>query len=193
MTRSILFITLVFISTMAVPARTIQGIVKSEKDSIAIEGATCRLMSGEQFINGIMTGSTGHFEISTEVKTELRLEVSMSGYSSADIVIEKGKNFDVGDVYLGEVNTLGELEVKADYVIDSKGRTIIFPSATDVKASTSALSLFQKLPLAGLEANPINRTISVDGGTPVILIDGVPSAIDDFNALQPKDIAKIEY
>ncbi|MDE6786388.1 MAG: outer membrane beta-barrel family protein, partial [Muribaculaceae bacterium] len=52
---------------------------------------------------------------------------------------------------------------------------------------------FQKLPLAGLEANQIKRSLSVDGGTPFILINGVPSTMEDFNALQPKDIAKIEF
>ncbi|MDE6028155.1 MAG: outer membrane beta-barrel family protein, partial [Muribaculaceae bacterium] len=75
----------------------------------------------------------------------------------------------------------------------SKGRTIVYPSGADVRASSTALSLFQKLPLAGLEANPINRSLSVDGGSPVILINGVPSSLDDFNSLQAKDIEKVEY
>ncbi|MDE7096980.1 MAG: outer membrane beta-barrel family protein, partial [Muribaculaceae bacterium] len=38
-----------------------------------------------------------------------------------------------------------------------------------------------------------NRTMSVDGGTPMILINGVPSSMDEVNALQPKDIDKVEY
>lgn len=39
----------------------------------------------------------------------------------------------------------------------------------------------------------MNRSLAVDGGAPVILIDGVPSTIDDFNALQPKEIEKVEF
>lgn len=88
---------------------------------------------------------------------------------------------------------LGEIEVKANKVFESNGKTILFPSNNEVKTSPTTISLFQKLPLAGLEVNPINRVISVDGGSPVILINGVPSTADDFNAIEPKDIAKIEY
>ncbi|MDE6856856.1 MAG: hypothetical protein K2J34_10355, partial [Muribaculaceae bacterium] len=117
----------------------------------------------------------------------------MVGYNPTEILIESDKNVDVGTVYLSEGVMLDEVQVNASSMIDVKGRTVIFPAGSDVKASSTAISLFQKLPLAGLEANPINRSLSVDGGTPFILINGVPSTMEDFNALQPKDIAKIEF
>jgi len=174
-------------------ARTIQGEVRSDNDSTVVVGASCRLMSGTQFLNGVTTDDTGSFEISTNVKSRFVLEVSMVGYNTTEILIESDKNVNVGTIYLSEGVTLDEVQVTANSMIDVKGRTVIFPSGADVKASSTAISLFQKLPLAGLEANPVNRSLSVDGGTPVILINGVPSTIDDFNALQPKEIAKIEF
>lgn len=180
-------------SAISIAARTIQGEVRSDTDSTVIAGASCRLMSGHQFIGGIQTNDDGSFEISTSIKSGLHLEVSMTGYSTTEIVIESDKDVNVGTVYLSEGIVLKEVEVTARSMMDARGRTIIFPGRTDVKASSTAISLFQKLPLAGLEANPINRTLTVDGGTPVILINGVPSTIDDFNSLQPKDIAKIEF
>lgn len=118
----------------------------------------------------------------------------MTGFSATNIIIESGsKDLNIGTVYLDEGVTLNELTVTGNSVIKSKGRTIIYPSVSDVRSSATTLSLFQKLPLAGLQANPILRNFSVDGGTPVILINGVPSSVDDVNALQPKDIEKIEY
>lgn len=183
----------ILFSVTTISARTIQGEVRSDSDSTAVVGATCRLMSGGQFIDGVTTDDRGAFEISTGIKSKLMLEISMPGFNSTDIVIESDKNVDVGTVYLSEGVTLKELEVSASSMTDAKGRTIIFPAGSDVRASSTAISLFQKLPLAGLEANPINRSLSVDGGTPVILINGIPSTIDDLNALQPKDIAKIEF
>ena len=193
MTRLTILITAILFSIAAMAARTIQGEVRSDNDSTAVVGATCRLMSGTQFINGVTTDENGVFDISTTLKAKLILEISMTGFNTTEIVIESDKNVNVGTVYLSEGIALDEVQVTANSMIDSKGRTIIFPSGSDVKASSTAISLFQKLPLAGLEANPINRSLSVDGGTPVILINGVPSTIDDFNALQPKDIAKIEF
>ena len=156
-------------------------------------GASCRLFSGDNFIGGTATDGRGAFELDTDIKSKLRLEVSMTGFNTAEIMIDKSGDVKVGDVYITEGVALDEVTVTAGQMTESRGRTILFPSASDVKASSTAISLFQKLPLAGLQANPVNRSLSVDGGTPVILINGVPSTIDDFNALQPKDIAKIEF
>lgn len=190
---TVLLLSLIF-SFSALNARTIQGTVLSSGDSTAIAGADCRLLSDGKLIIATKSGAEGEFALETDVKTALSLEISMIGYSSTNIIIESGaKNIAVGKVYLDEGVKLGEVTVTGNAVTHSNGRTIVYPSSVDLKASATSLSLFQKLPLAGLQANPINRTISVDGGSPVILINGVPSTIDDLNALQPKDIEKVEY
>lgn len=180
-------------SSITLSARTISGVVYSDSDSTSVVGASCRLFSGGNFIGGIATDGRGAFELDTDIKSKLRLEVSMTGFNTAEIMIDKSGDVKVGDVYITEGVALDEVTVTAGQMTESRGRTILFPSASDVKASSTAISLFQKLPFAGLQANPVNRSLSVDGGTPVILINGVPSTIDDFNALQPKDIAKIEF
>lgn len=174
-------------------ARTISGVIYSDSDSTSVVGASCRLFSGDNFIGGTATDGRGAFELDTDIKSKLRLEVSMTGFNTAEIMIDKSGDVKVGDVYITEGVALDEVTVTAGQMTESRGRTILFPSASDVKASSTAISLFQKLPFAGLQANPVNRTLTVDGGTPVILINGVPSTIDDFNALQPKDIARIEF
>lgn len=174
-------------------ARTIKGLVLSDNDSTVIVGASCRLMEGSRLITGTLTDEEGFFQLYTDIKSNLTLDISMIGFNKTEIMIESGKSVNVGTVYLSEGVTLNEVEVTANSIINSRDRTVIFPAESEVKASSTAISLFQKLPLAGLAANPINRTLSVDGGTPVILINGVPSTIDDLNALQPKDISKIEF
>lgn len=174
-------------------ARTISGVIYSDSDSTSVVGASCRLFSGDNFIGGTATDGRGAFELDTDIKSKLRLEVSMTGFNTAEIMIDKSGDVKVGDVYITEGVALDEVTVTAGQMTESRGRTILFPSASDVKASSTAISLFQKLPFAGLQANPVNRTLTVDGGTPVILINGVPSTIDDFNALPPKDIARIEF
>lgn len=194
MIRFTVLIFSLILSLSALNARTIQGIVLLSGDSTAVAGADCRLLSEGKLIIATKSGPEGEFSLETDVKTVLNLDISMTGYASTNIIIESGaKNITVGKVYLDEGVALSEVTVTANAVVNSKGRTIVYPSASDLKASATSLSLFQKLPLAGLQADPINRTISVDGGSPVILINGVPSTMDDVNALQPKDIEKIEY
>ena len=190
---TILFLSLIC-SLPLINARTIQGIVLSSGDSTAVAGADCRLMSDGRFIAGTAADDKGIFSLETEIKSALNLEITMAGFSSTNIIVESGgKNLNIGTVYLDEGVTLNEVTVTGNTVIKSKGRTIVYPSSSDVRASATTISLFQKLPLAGLQANPVNRNFTVDGGTPVILINGVPSSVDDVNALQPKDIEKIEY
>lgn len=182
------------ISLLAAGARTISGTVLSSVDSTAVAGAVCRAFSGENAVVATTADAEGVFALETDVRAGLRLEISMTGFTPTEVLIEPGtKGRDFGVIYLDEGLALDGITVTAAPVVNSRGRTIVYPSQADIKASMTSLSLFQKLPFAGLEANPISRTITVDGGTPVILINGVPSTIDDFNALNPKDIAKIEY
>lgn len=118
----------------------------------------------------------------------------MTGYKPTEVVLKTmGKDISLGDIYLSGDATLGEVTVSSQAIMDSRGRTIVFPTDSEVKASPTSISLFQKLPLAGLLANPVNRTLSVDGGTPMILINGMPSTITDVLALKPKEISRIEY
>ena len=193
MTRFAIFFVSIFLSVVSMSARTIRGEVYAESDSTALAGATCRFLVDGKQVTAINTNSDGLFEVSTDIRSAFSLEISMVGFNPTEIRIPAEKNADIGKVYLTDATTLSEVQVISNATVDSRGRTIIFPSASELKASSTALSLFQKLPLAGLDANPVNRTLSVDKGTPVILINGVPSTIDDFNALQPKDIAKIEF
>lgn len=134
------------------------------------------------------------FTLETDNKSSLTLEVGMDGYSTTQIIIETGDaTLNVGTIYLDDSITLNDIMETANSTISSKGRTIVYPSIQDVKSSSSSISLFQKHPLAGLQANPINLSLSVDGGSPYILINEIPSSIDDINALQPKDIEKVEF
>ena len=194
MNRYLISLLLIVSSMPHLFARTITGTIVAEKDSTTLSGAVCKLYTDNQLIKSTTSSDNGNFTIQTDRKTALYLEISLVGFQNTDIQIESGsKNINLGNVFLSETVVLDEVTVTASRIINSKGRTIVYPSAADVKASSSSLSLFQKLPLAGLEANPITRTLSVDRGTPKILINGVPSTIEDFNALMPKDIEKVEY
>ena len=194
MLRSVIIMLAIIIAASGISAKTISGTVVSDNDSTAIESASCRIIDGEQFIKGVLTDHNGAFTIETDMTGALTLEISGPGFNTTEIIIKPGdKDIMLGNVFLNKNVKLDEITVTAGSLTESKGRTIIYPSVADIKASSTSIKLFQKLPLAGLEANPVNRTLSVDGGTPMILINGVPSTIDDVNALQPKNIAKIEF
>jgi hypothetical protein len=181
--------------SVTLSARNISGNVFAESDSTAVIGALCELKANSTVIAKAVTDNNGSFTIDIDNKTAADLVVSMTGYSNTEIYIPDGsKNISLGALYLSNSVQLKELTVNAQQVMQGKeGRTIVIPSSSDVKASSTALSLFDKLPLPGLYADKMSLKVSVDGGTPVILIDGVPSTNDDLNSLQPKDIERVEY
>lgn len=195
MQRFNIFLLLCLISISSLSARTVRGIVLAASDSTAVAGAECRLLDGAKVVAGCKSGADGAFSLDVAGKSALTLEIGFTRFRTTEIRLDSsGKDVDLGAVYLDEAAVaLGDVTVTAASVTDVRGRTVIYPEASVVRASATSVGLFQKLPLAGLEANPVNRTITVDGGTPVILINGVPSTIDDFNALMPKDIARIEF
>ncbi len=175
-------------------ARQISGRVLSDADSLPLPGAVCELRDRDKVLARAATDSAGLFALESDFRYAASVLITMHGYAGAEVVIPDGnKPIDTGAVYLGDSSLLPEVLVTASAMTDSRGYTIVYPSGEDVKASSTSLSLFQKLPLPGLAANPFARSISVEGGTPMILIDGVPSSMDDLNSLNPKDILKVEY
>lgn len=181
-------------SMSATQARTIEGRVLNAADSTEISGVDCRIIAGGQAILNTSTQTNGFFFLETDVQSGASLEIEKEGFSPVYVNLPDGKkSVDLGNIYLEKSVELNEVTITANSVINSNGKTIVYPSVAEIKASTTVLSLFQKLPLPGLLPDPINRTMSVDGGTPMILINGVPSTMTDVNAIEPKDIDKVEY
>lgn len=99
-------------SVSVLNARTIQGIVLSSNDSTAVAGASCRLLSDGRLITGASTGADGSFSLETGLKSALNLEISMTGYSPTDVIIEPGgRSLNIGTVYLDDGVTLDEVTV----------------------------------------------------------------------------------
>lgn len=192
--RPIIPLSLLFAGLTTAQARTIQGRVLNASDSTQLAGADCRIIAGGEAIQTTPTQADGTFSFDTDTQSGASLEIEKPGFSPAYVTLPDGrKGIDIGNIYLEKSTELSEVTVTANSAVNKDGKTIVYPSIAEVKASPTALSLFQKLPLPGLLPDPINRTMSVDGGAPMILINGVPSTMADLNELQPKDIDKVEY
>lgn len=191
---STLVLLILCLAIQSASARVVKGCVFSSADTTVVVGADCRLMSGDRMVNSWRSNADGSFAVASGDKGSLRLEVEKHGFSTTEILIKGGSDdVDLGPVFLEKSVELKEVSVTANQVVYTKGRTIVYPSASEVKASSTSIELFQKLPLAGLTVNPIFRTMSVDGGSPYILINGRPASMNEVNTLAPKDIEKIEF
>ena len=91
------------VATSKVSARTICGTVLSESDSTAVVGATCRLLADNQFISGTVADISGAFTFDTDVSSNITLEIGMTGYTGATVIIDRGQgNINLGNLYLSE-------------------------------------------------------------------------------------------
>lgn len=187
-------LTIMTLLILPAKARDIRGRVIAEQDTTPIASAKCILTADGRQVSETTTDPSGSFSISTPLKGNLILTIDKDDYNPTDVIVESGaKEVDLGIVWLSSGTMLDELQVEGSVTFDAKGRTIVYPSQADVKASPNSLSLFSKLPLAGLTTDPVFRTISVLGDQPTILIDGVPSTQQDLLQLRPGNIEKIEY
>ena len=186
-------LTIMTLLILPAKARDIRGRVIAEQDTTPVASAKCILTADGRQVSETTTDPSGSFSISTPLKGNLILTIDKDDYNPTDVIVESGaKEVDLGIVWLSSGTMLDDLQVEGSVTFDAKGRTIVYPSQADVKASPNSLSLFSKLPLAGLTTDPVFRTISVLGDQPTILIDGVPSTQQDLLQLRPGNIEKIE-
>lgn len=172
----------------------LSGRILSEADSTVVSFAVGKVLVTEKPVASFQSDENGQFCTDIPQERDILIRIESPGFADYEVEIEgMKKNTDIGTIYMSEVALLKEVVVTAEGKMERMGKTIVIPSASDVRASADAISLLQKLQLDGLEVNVVNRSVSVLGKTPVILINGIPSTQDDLNALKPGDVAKVEY
>lgn len=194
MSRTIFLLLMLLLGVMGAEAKEIRGIVLAEQDTTPVVAAKCILMADGKPIADVLTDDKGVFTLSTPLKGKLMVTIDKDDFNPTDVIVDAGaKEVNLGNVWLSSGTLLDELKVDGSITFDAKGRTIVYPSQADVKASPNSLSLFSKLPLSGMLADPVFRTITVLGDSPTILIDGVLSTLQDLLLIKPANIEKIEY
>lgn len=188
------FLILALMNSNVVMARKIYGYTLSSSDSIPLQGMSCKISSDNLTSDSTYTDNKGHFNLSDTNGNDIELEISSIHTCPLIINIPSGRNdIDLEEIYIDKATTLDDFTVSAKSLLYSGGKTIAIPSESEVAASNSSIELLQKIPLEGLRANPITRSIEVDGSTPIILINGIPSSLESLRTIRPQDIIKIEY
>ena len=143
----------------------------------------------------IASNEDGKFALTNLPPASYHLRITSVGYKPMLLtIVELNKDIDLGDlllkpdtVQLGEVMVSANLQKKAD-------RWVFYPSDAIKRQSTDAYDVLQRMALPDLQFDLMNRTLSSQkGGALQIRINGMPSNQSDLAALQPQDIARVEY
>ena len=91
--------------------------------------------------------------------------------------------------------TLDEVTVKAAKVVYKPDGMIVYPTDAQKQASNNGYSILEKLTLANIRIDNINHTITAidNRGSVQLRVNGIVVGKQEMLALNPKDIAKIDF
>lgn len=139
----------------------------------------------------------GDIEVHDIEKGEYILKLTHDDYLPYSALLMLNKDVNLGDIGLTSVvpegTMLAEFTVEGARVVSNAEGHIITPSKKLAKYSNNILDYLDRLALPGMEVNVTNRTISVNGGVPQILVNGVKRSLTYLQTIDPKQIARIKY
>ena len=91
--------------------------------------------------------------------------------------------------------TLDEVTVKAAKVVNKPDGMIVYPTDAQKQASNNGYSILEKLTLTNIRIDNINHTITAidNRGSVQLRVNGIVVGKQEMLALNPKDIAKIDF
>ena len=194
--RLVLLVLTSFISDFAFGQNQISGILKN-KDAVPIEYANVLLFQKTdtvKILQGTTTDSTGQFRFSGIKKGAYLLKFHCIGYKANSLQIEKLDNQDltIGSIILkGDITILNAVTVTAKKELIQKTNTgfVVNADATLSQQGGSAVDLLRNTPTIFVDAE---GSVNLRGKSPMILINGRNSKLDNLNALPANSIEKIE-
>jgi len=95
---------------------------------------------------------------------------------------------------VNRVEQLSEVTVRNTNLYFDRGTHLtVIPRKQDVEAADRGIVYFSLLRLPGLRVDPALGKITVDGGTPILMINGKERSTERFNNIDPTQIKRIEY
>ena len=176
---------------------SISGKISDNTTQKPIKAAQITLLAadGVSAKASVASNEDGKFALTSLPPASYHLRITSVGYKPMLLtIVELNKDIDLGElllkpdtVQLGEVMVSANLQKNAD-------RWVFYPSDAIKRQSTDAYDVLQRMALPDLQFDLMNRTLSSQkGGALQIRINGMPSKQSDLAALQPQDIARVEY
>lgn len=156
----------------------IQGKLLDSTHKTAISYAHVIIKSiNDSIIGGVLTNEKGDFKISVKIQPEIKVFISIVGFSNKEIVYKTDKNktaYKIGEILLQPSKIiLGEFSTQANqtYVTQKFDRKVYNIKESKASASKSVLDLLKILP--GIVVDN-NGNIRLKGETATIYIDDQP-------------------
>lgn len=186
------------ISLPVILCQNVKVKIIGDNDSQPLPHATIQVITPDSVLHSsYTTNEDGGVQMKLPLDA-FDMHVSYIGYTDIRMSV---KNRDRKEVDLGTVamqmdstNILNEVVVTAQPIVEHINKSVVIPSAQQLKASTSSLTLLEQLQLPGLFVNPIMQEVKIVGVSGVIYrINGVNASFQEVTALKPSQIQRVEY
>ena len=192
----VLLLMFVSISGFAQDHKVYGNVIDAENGE-SLSHVNVALISDDNYvISQTLTDSKGKFKFDALDSGNYRLKFSFFGFSDTSVSINGlDGNYEVKDVEMNIISyQLEGVTVNAEMMDQGVDRMTFFPSQRMRESSQDALDVIRLLNMPGIKFDIVNHSFSsLNNGTIQIRIDGVISSQKDLIALQPQDIARIEY
>lgn len=183
---------------LAANAYSISGVVIDEQNGEPLPSVCVTLVGDSAVIlKDTSTNGNGWFAINEVSLPEVFVGLSYMGYETQKIAVEhNGSDIDLGQLKLTPKSTmLNEVVVTAAQVVEEADKYVIIPSLKEIERAAETLSLLSelKVKMPGLNVDEAQRGVSIDGGAPVLQINGKETSLTKLEMINLSDILRIEY
>jgi len=143
------------------------------------------------------TDVDGKFVFANLSQENITIEVLCMGYSPFSTSV-RGNNtdLDLGVISLKPSSiTLDEVTVTGNRTIELADKYLIFPTEQELKRTSELIELLNelKINMPGLKVNESQQTLYVDGGKPILMLNGKEVGMDKIRNVDHRRIQRIEY
>ena len=191
MKKSFLIVLLICMAVLGAKAQNISGRLADEGNNpVAFANIVLKQVQNDSLVAGLTSDENGAFSI--DVK-EGRYILTASAIGYERLTIRCGATA-LGTLVMPKTTEqLNEIVVEASRVTEEAGRFVVLPDPKEAELSGRGLTLLDMQQLPGLEVDVAQQNITIDGGTPILQINGKEVPLNRFINVRPEQILRIEY
>lgn len=157
---------------------------------IQFANVALRNIDNKNIIAGAVTDSTGFFSFNVAYGKYI-ITVSAIGYESLSVRCGAG---DLGQLIMpSKSEELDEVTVVGARVTEEADRFVVLPDPKEADVAGRNLELLDMQQLPGLKVNMALQNITIDGGSPILQINGKEVSMTRFCNVKADKIKRIEY
>ena len=173
----------------------LSGKIVDEADN-GIPSATVQVLNTDSsFVAGSVSDEEGLFVVPEVKEGSYLLSISYIGYVRQLVRVEMpDRDYALPPVILREDNVaLGDVTVTGTSFIQKKDHLLVIPDKQSRKHAFGGYDLLYNLMIPGVTVDRKKKIVTAMTGEATLYINGVKADAREIQALQPKDIERVEY